>query len=51
MVHGVECVRDGFFGSHFTPHYDLGYMALINLTFTFLALTEIRHASQNLVPA
>lgn len=51
MVHGVECVRDGFFGSHFTPHYDLGYMALINLTFSFLALNEIRRASQNLVPA
>lgn len=51
MVHGVECVRDGFFGSHFTPHYDLGYMALVNLAFTLLALAEIRRASRNLVPA
>lgn len=51
MVHGVECVRDGFFGSEFTAHYDLGYMASINLIFTFLALVEIRRASRNLVPA
>jgi ABC-2 type transport system permease protein/capsular polysaccharide transport system permease protein len=51
MVHGVECVRDGFFGSQFVPHYDLGYMALCNLFFTVMALAEIRHASRNLVPA
>lgn len=51
MVHGVECVRDGFFGSEFEAHYDLGYMALINLVFTLLALVEIRRASRNLVPA
>jgi len=51
MVHGVEFVRDGFFGSHFTPHYDMGYMAACNLAFSFLALVEIRRASRNLVPA
>ncbi|MAN11076.1 MAG: sugar ABC transporter permease [Sphingobium sp.] len=51
MVHGVECVRDGFFGSEFVAHYDLGYMATINLIFTLLALVEIRRASRNLVPA
>ena len=51
MVHGVECVRDGFFGSEFVAHYDLGYMAPINLIFTLLALVEIRRASRNLVPA
>ncbi|MCP1470672.1 ABC-2 type transport system permease protein/capsular polysaccharide transport system permease protein [Sphingobium sp. OAS761] len=51
MVHGVECVRDGFFGSHFTAHYDLGYMAMCNLTFSLLGLLEIKRASRNLVPA
>jgi ABC-type polysaccharide/polyol phosphate export permease len=51
MVHGVECVRDGFFGSQFTPHYDLGYMAMCNLAVTFLAMVEIRRVSRNLVPA
>lgn len=51
MVHGVECVRDGFFGSHFVAHYDLGYMALCNLTLTVLGLAEMRRASRNLVPA
>jgi len=51
MVHGVECVRDGFFGSYFTPYYDLGYMALCNLGLSLFALAEIRRASRNLVPA
>ena len=51
MVHGVECVRDGFFGSHFTPYYDLGNMALCNLGLSLFALAEIRRASRNLVPA
>ena len=51
MVHGIECVRDGFFGSLFTPHYDLGYMAMINLAFTFAAMVQIRRVSRNLVPA
>lgn len=51
MVHGVECVRDGFFGSYFTAHYDLGYMATCNLVVSLLALAEIRRASRNLVPA
>ena len=51
MVHGVECVRDGFFGSEFVAHYDLRYMAAVNSVFTLLALIEIRRGSHNLVPA
>ncbi|SEJ78742.1 ABC-2 type transport system permease protein/capsular polysaccharide transport system permease protein [Sphingobium sp. AP50] len=50
MVHGVECVRDGFFGSHFTPHYDLGYMALVCITLMGLALIQIRAVERELVP-
>lgn len=26
MVHANEMLRDGFFGSHFTPHYDVKYL-------------------------
>ena len=51
MIHGVEYVRDGFFGSHFTPYYDMQYMATCNLVLTLFAFSEMRRASRNLVPA
>lgn len=50
MVHGIECVRDGFFGSHFTPHYDLGYVALFCTIMTGLALIQIRSVEKELIP-
>lgn len=50
MVNGVEWVRDGFFGSHFTPHYDPAYLIGWNVMLMFFALIEIRYASRNLVP-
>lgn len=50
MVHGIECVRDGFFGSHFTPHYDLGYVAVVCTILTGLALVQIRAVEKELVP-
>jgi ABC-2 type transport system permease protein/capsular polysaccharide transport system permease protein len=50
MVHGVECVRDGFFGSHFTPHYSLGYMAVVCTVLMALALIQIRVVEKELVP-
>ena len=31
MVHGVELVREGYFGNVVRTHYDMGYMATINL--------------------
>ena len=50
MVHGVEFVREGYFGSHFQAHYDLGYMALINLLLLLLGLAELRKVSRKVVP-
>ncbi|MBL8303437.1 MAG: ABC transporter permease [Ideonella sp.] len=42
MVSGVEFLREGYFGSHFTPHYSLVYMASVCLVMTVLGLAEIR---------
>lgn len=45
MVHGVEIVRDGYFGGIVITHYDIGYMAACNLTITFLGLLLLRDAA------
>lgn len=50
MVHGVECVRDGYFGSMFTPHYDLGYLAMWNITLTLVALLQVRKLNYRIIP-
>jgi ABC-type polysaccharide/polyol phosphate export permease len=42
MVHGVEIVREGYFGSHAHAHYDAGYLIAAALVLTFLALAQIR---------
>lgn len=48
MVHGVEMVRDGFFGSYARAHYDAAYMAAITLVLTFAALAQIRSAGRDI---
>jgi ABC-type polysaccharide/polyol phosphate export permease len=50
MVHGVEYVREGFFGSRMIAHYDMGYMALCNLVLTVLGLAEVARASRTVIP-
>lgn len=50
MVHGVEFVREGFFGSRIHAHYDMGYMAMINLTLTFCALLQVRRVGERVIP-
>lgn len=50
MVHGVELVREGFFGSHIHARYDLGYMALFNLALTILALAQTRKVGEEVIP-
>jgi ABC-type polysaccharide/polyol phosphate export permease len=50
MVHAVECLRDGFFGSQMNPHYDLWYMAVINLVLTFFGLLQTYRISLRVVP-
>jgi len=50
MVHGVEFLREGFFGSQITAHYDLRYMAIANLTLTILGLAHLRRISREVIP-
>ena len=50
MVHGVEFVREGYFGSKIIAHYDLTYMALCNTAFTILGLAQVDRVSKTVVP-
>lgn len=44
MVHGVEMLREGYFGGVVRTHYDAGYMAFVNLVLTLLGLFLVRDA-------
>lgn len=46
MVHGVEALREGYFGNAVRTHYDLGYMAVACLVMTLAALTLVREAGR-----
>jgi ABC-type polysaccharide/polyol phosphate export permease len=50
MVHGVELLREGYFGSRMVAHYDLAYMALINTLITAFGLAQVRIVSRSVVP-
>jgi ABC-2 type transport system permease protein/capsular polysaccharide transport system permease protein len=50
MVHGVEFLREGYFGSKIVAHYNLGYMALWNIVLTVLGLAQTRKVSRFVVP-
>lgn len=50
MVHGVEFIREGYFGSQFTPHYDLWYMGLANLLLTVLGIAQTRKVGRIVIP-
>jgi ABC-type polysaccharide/polyol phosphate export permease len=50
MVHGVEILREGFFGSAVHAHYDMGYMAVCNLCLTLLGFAMERDISRRVEP-
>ena len=50
MVHGVEFLREGYFGSRIVAHYDMAYMAFINTVLTVLGLAQTRKVSRTAVP-
>lgn len=50
MVHGVECLREGYFGPAVSSHYDLAYMGVFSLALTAVALAQERVASKQVVP-
>jgi capsular polysaccharide transport system permease protein len=47
MVHGVELIREGYFGHVVHTHYDMPYMATINLVLTLLGLLVQRNAARH----
>jgi ABC-2 type transport system permease protein/capsular polysaccharide transport system permease protein len=50
MVNGVEIVREGYFGSNYTAHYDLGYTAAFCLVLSLCGLAFERHMSAKVTP-
>ncbi|BDI61786.1 ABC transporter permease [Qipengyuania nanhaisediminis] len=50
IVHGVEFVREGFFGSSARAVYDLGYLVPFNLVLSVIALIILRYVSRRVVP-
>jgi ABC-type polysaccharide/polyol phosphate export permease len=50
MVHGVEILREGYFGTTVHAQYDMSYMAVVNLCLTLLGLSQIRVISRSVIP-
>lgn len=50
MVHGVEYLREGYFGSAINAHYDMGYMAAWNAALTVSGLLTLRAISGEVRP-
>jgi capsular polysaccharide transport system permease protein len=46
MVHAVELMREGYFAGPWRYHYDLGYMAVVNLTLTLTGVWLSRVAAR-----
>jgi ABC-type polysaccharide/polyol phosphate export permease len=46
MVHGLEMLREGYFGSVVKTHYDMGYMATCCLVLTLTGLFLTREAAR-----
>jgi ABC-type polysaccharide/polyol phosphate export permease len=50
MVHGVELLREGYFGSMVRSHYDISYMATACLLLSAIGLSQERVVSKGVVP-
>lgn len=50
IVHGVEMVREGYFGSRAHAHFDMSYVLPFCLALTALALFEVRKLAARVVP-
>jgi ABC-type polysaccharide/polyol phosphate export permease len=50
MVHGVELLREGYFGSTFKAHYNLAYMASVCAGLNLLGLAKVREISRKVMP-
>jgi ABC-2 type transport system permease protein/capsular polysaccharide transport system permease protein len=50
MVHGVELLREGWFGSAIRAHYDVGYLATCCAVLSLLGLAQVRAVSREITP-
>ena len=50
MVHGVELLREGYFGSTFKAHYSMAYLGTWCITLTILGLAKTRQVSRTVTP-
>lgn len=50
MVHGVEMVRDGYFGSVFTAHYDAYFLAINGMVLNILGISGSLYLNKVVVP-
>lgn len=50
MVHGVEMVREGYFGSQARAIYDLSYLIPFSMVLSVTALLLVRYVSRRVVP-
>jgi ABC-type polysaccharide/polyol phosphate export permease len=50
MVHGIELLREGYFGSTFKAHYNIAYMAAICAGLTLFGLAKTRQISRMVMP-
>jgi ABC-type polysaccharide/polyol phosphate export permease len=48
MVHGLEFLREGWFGQAVRTHYDMGYLIATSLGFTLLGLLLARDAARRI---
>jgi ABC-type polysaccharide/polyol phosphate export permease len=50
MVHGVELLREGYFGTVFTAHYNIPYVITWCVALTILGLAKTRDVSRTVTP-
>ncbi len=50
MVHGVEMLREGWFGSAVRAHYSYAYLGITCMLLTLLALAHARDAGRRVMP-
>jgi ABC-2 type transport system permease protein/capsular polysaccharide transport system permease protein len=49
-VHGVELLREGWFGARASAIYDLSYLIPFNLVLTVGGLLQVRRVAKDVVP-
>jgi capsular polysaccharide transport system permease protein len=50
MVHGVEMLRDGYYGSAVRTHYDIGYLVLVNFIMLWIGLLLVDRGKHLVAP-